>query len=1191
MAINYLPADTTQGLVFEEPQRLPQLPEGKLVAYDGKNIMPTVEGYKSFFGVTNRIGDSTLPADEIQEIISFVTPFGQIVLIALCGDGLWMRSSEGDGTATITETSTEYLVDFTATGKFSWTKIVPLSSANKWKLWTKVILNNRAFFYANGLGFIIEVTSEFAGKILLKKLEPTYIISNVAKQHKIQIVLKEELGNSTFKSIQIDGSVYTKYVSREADMDDFLERIRDSLGGGDISGKNLSVTKGKWTFDIPELAVYTSVGINGAKASGSPLQDFVVTGDPIYPAIFDKTTRHLTPWAVQTINDLLAIAPTAYSGIQGLLLFNKDTGHLSGVGITSISNFSITAWNSATYSVAFSSINISAIVSWLNANKPYPILDAGGFFSDFFGLYISVYIPDIASTNYPKWIAALEAMYEMFSTDLDIGEFSYFKINCPSALYYGSPITKLNIFNYDRFYENSLGQKKLRDAANRKGAYGTFPFGYTTGAFNNLPISIINESPNEYLNFINPALFGSNAGIAQLSVNLSGAYGNIEVTHEYIRCTSTSMPLYAVIDVDSISAAIQVPEVLSLLFLSDNGIKEDLWLVLEADPTEPTSHGGVASSVIRIAFDSISDPTVSYVVPFSAEAVANAYIEPNYLIWTDSSYGFFRPGIKMGKRLKNPFPVYNRYVNGTFTTSNVPLLYNRRFDMTNMRIPIGYFIWSLVNSAGNVKLTRCSLHTNSWKSGLKGIKIESFRHKGSPVSEVNINVPSTPPQKISVSIPSSLSTSQQVIDHVYTGLQQYFPLTTVTKNSDPEATLQGTITKEYLTYDGHIPTVALTKDGTETGESISVISSTNLKMAEVDGIFKARGRLGAWRYNGSIHLSSPTNYMDFVPSISTQANELRVESVRGDIIQVLGAGEGFTLFNSGNIVRANYNGEQNSFVFAELYPVGISDPRHITSLAGTTYFYSPVGLLRSAGSQIEKVDYALVDYLNKFKIPVKLLAADDRYLIIEISEEYLDNLFFDRAIRDGGATKYPEEYSVPSASSIGFLSRQPLDLKTSYIKAYIYDIQLNKWGVCNTQHKALIGFSPWNLTSELISIGDGTYTPKLGQIGSDGKTYIFDEANMDSYIIYGKWGLSRRGKSRLTRVDVGFTKLPKARVAIESSFEGSRIDFSDVQQSEEITKETRETLHFHANGKWHNVRISGIFDLNFLNVGGFVYGR
>jgi hypothetical protein len=74
-------------------------------------------------------------------------------------------------------------------------------------------------------------------------------------------------------------------------------------------------------------------------------------------------------------------------------------------------------------------------------------------------------------------------------------------------------------------------------------------------------------------------------------------------------------------------------------------------------------------------------------------------------------------------------------------------------------------------------------------------------------------------------------------------------------------------------------------------------------------------------------------------------------------------------------------------------------------------------------------------------------------------------------------------------------------------------------------------------------------------------------------------------------VDVGFTELPKATVSIETSFEGSRIDFANVQTSQEITEETRETLHFFANGKWHNVKIAGIFELNFLNVGGFVYGR
>lgn len=1179
MAINYLPADTTQGLVFEEPQRLPQLPEGKLVAYDGKNIMPTVEGYKSFFGVTNRIGDSTLPADEIQEIISFVTPFGQIVLIALCGDGLWMRSSEGDGTATITETSTEYLVDFTATGKFSWTKIVPLSSANKWKLWTKVILNNRAFFYANGLGFIIEVTSEFAGKILLKKLEPTYIISNVAKQHKIQIVLKEELGNSTFKSIQIDGSVYTKYVSREADMDDFLERIRDALGGGDISGKSLSVTKGKWTFNIPEFANYNAISTSIVAANGTALRDISVSADLSVASYLDYATRGFTADAVTTLNEFYALYPTLLNSWD---MYAYITPTFQPGLVPTPNNVTITAWDGAQYTYDVYTYDVGAYIAWMNLHKPPLMASYGINFTIFAGSDIKVTIPMMPYVSFSVWRQFLAMLYHLAS-DAYENIPSYFVHRRDATTYEGVPFSKPNVVDFTNVVYNPLDN--IWDGRPVSGTAVPNPANYSK-----LPVLAGDVPSNIYINFMNPLLYGSDPNLFQASFPFSGGYWNITITTSYIDLAWTSSPLYTIEPITTSSTSTRRIYIPNAAFL---GFTDTIiWFYIKADAAQIPGYnvntlGGGNGLIIRANSLGTSG---DYQLHTTAPAFDTAWScgRANYsLQGSGSHWRSFKAGTEFNAELTN-IENYKlkdgvaKYQLDHYSADIGPpfILISDLFGLLSYSFP----------TTGTFRLSACKLKKSYFLTGYKGMTLQSYRHGNEPAGTFNLTLDSSP-TSISIPIPSSISTSQQIADHIFTGLYPHFPLTTLTKNSDPAATLQGTITKEYLTYDGHIPTVALTKDGTETGESISVISSTNLKMAEVDGIFKARGRLGAWRYNGSIHLSSPTNYMDFVPSISTQANELRVESVRGDIIQVLGAGEGFTMFNSGNIVRANFNGEQNSFVFAELYPVGISDPRHITSLAGTTYFYSPVGLLRSAGSQIEKVDYALVDYLNKFKIPVKLLAADDRYLIIEISEEYLDNLFFDRAIRDGGATKYPEEYSVPSASSIGFLSRQPLDLKTSYIKAYIYDIQLNKWGVCNTQHKALIGFSPWNLTSELISIGDGTYTPKLGQIGSDGKTYIFDEANMDSYIIYGKWGLSRRGKSRLTRVDVGFTKLPKARVAIESSFEGSRIDFSDVQQSEEITKETRETLHFHANGKWHNVRISGIFDLNFLNVGGFVYGR
>lgn len=1178
MAINYIPADVTQGLLFEEPQKIPQLPEGKLVAYDGENILPTAEGYKSFFGISNRIGDSTLPSTEIQEIVSFVTEFGQVILLGLCGDGLWVRAAEGDGTATVTETSTEYTVAFPL-GKFSWTRVVPLASASPWKLWTKVLLNNRAFFYANGLGHILEVESLGAGNLTIKKLEPTYIISAVAKQHKIQIELDLELGNSSYKSVQIDGSYFTKYVSREADVDDFVERIRDAIGGGDISGKSLSVTKGKWTFNIPEFANYNAISASIVAANGTALRDISVSADLSVASYLDYATRGFTADAVTTLNEFYALYPTLLNSLD---MYAYITPTFQPGLVPTPNNVTITAWDGAQYTYDIYTYDIVAHIAWMNLHRPPLMASYGINFTKFAGTDIKVTIPMMPSVSFSVWRQFLAMLYHLAS-DAYENIPSYFVHRRDATTYEGVPFSKPNVVNFAKVAYNPLDN--IWAGRPVSGTAVPNPANYSK-----LPVLAGDVPSNIYINFMNPLLYGSDPNLFQASFPFSGGYWNITITTSYIDLAWTSSPLYTIEPITTSSTStrrIYIPNAAFLGFA--NSI---IWFYIKADATQipgynvNTLGGGNGLTIRANSLGTSGD----YQLYTTAPAFDTAWScgRANYsLQGSGSHWRSFKAGTEFNAELTN---IENdklkdgvaKYQLDHYSADIGPpfILISDLFGLLSSSFP----------TTGTFRLSACKLKKSYFLIGYKGMTLQSYRHGNEPSGTFNLTLDSSP-TSISIPLPASLSTSQQIADHIYTGLHAIYPLTTVTKTADPEATLTATITKEFLTYDGHTPIVAITKDGTETGDTISLISSTSQKMAEVDGIFKARGRLGAWKADGALHLSSPTNPMDFVPSISTQANELRIESIRGKIIQAIGSGEGFTLFNSGNVVRANYNGEQNSFNFAELYPVGIADPRHLGILGGVTYFYTPTGLMQSAGNEIQKLDYALLDYLAQFKIPLKISSAAERYLIIEITEEYLDNLFYDRLLRKGVAVSYPKAYQAPATSSSGILQPPAISLDKPYVKAFFFDTQLGKWGICTRAHKALISYAPWNVTSELISLGDNTYTAKLGAIGTDGKTYIFDEHSTDSYILFGKWGLTKRGLSRLTQVDVGFTELPKATVSIETSFEGSRIDFANVQTSQEITEETRETLHFFANGKWHNVKIAGIFELNFLNVGGFGYGR
>jgi len=102
------------------------------------------------------------------------------------------------------------------------------------------------------------------------------------------------------------------------------------------------------------------------------------------------------------------------------------------------------------------------------------------------------------------------------------------------------------------------------------------------------------------------------------------------------------------------------------------------------------------------------------------------------------------------------------------------------------------------------------------------------------------------------------------------------------------------------------------------GTAWEQLTPTFANMAQIEGIFEARGRLGLWDTTGSIYTSSVTNPVDFTPSIQTRANVLKVDSVRGNIVLVLGYKDGFIIYSTASIILASYQGGTNNFKFSSI---------------------------------------------------------------------------------------------------------------------------------------------------------------------------------------------------------------------------------------------------------------------------------
>ena len=69
-----------------------------LVPYEGYNFLPTSYGYKSFFGTNSQFGISAL-SSRVQHVLLYQIPTYKSRLIALCEDGIWVCTADGQHTS------------------------------------------------------------------------------------------------------------------------------------------------------------------------------------------------------------------------------------------------------------------------------------------------------------------------------------------------------------------------------------------------------------------------------------------------------------------------------------------------------------------------------------------------------------------------------------------------------------------------------------------------------------------------------------------------------------------------------------------------------------------------------------------------------------------------------------------------------------------------------------------------------------------------------------------------------------------------------------------------------------------------------------------------------------------------------------------------------------------------------------
>jgi hypothetical protein len=155
---------------------------------DSHNVLPSQEGYMSYFGVKADLGQ--VPTNfTVQTIVPLRTEHGHIVLVALCLDRMWIAMATGNSVATletvdptpdITHLHLRKTVTWTGLG-FTWLPVAMagIGSAgpvDEQGIWSYGVVNNIIYFYQQGLGRFVSISSLSPTVLAVDSWNPTFIV-------------------------------------------------------------------------------------------------------------------------------------------------------------------------------------------------------------------------------------------------------------------------------------------------------------------------------------------------------------------------------------------------------------------------------------------------------------------------------------------------------------------------------------------------------------------------------------------------------------------------------------------------------------------------------------------------------------------------------------------------------------------------------------------------------------------------------------------------------------------------------------------------------------------------------------------------------------------------------------------------------------------------------------------------------
>ena len=165
-----------------------------------------------------------------------------------------------------------------------------------------------------------------------------------------------------------------------------------------------------------------------------------------------------------------------------------------------------------------------------------------------------------------------------------------------------------------------------------------------------------------------------------------------------------------------------------------------------------------------------------------------------------------------------------------------------------------------------------------------------------------------------------------------------------------------------------------------------------LNMEGQIGIFRADNRLGFWDSDSAVAWSSAVAIEDFTPSVTTFAGVTKFADVQGNIVKILGSGDGFIIYASRSIVNcqplsASPEKWEGEAIFSNM---GVSFDTQVVAAQPDQIHYAitAAGLVSITEGNPEYVATEVMDFLVENSPLYSLFLIEGRYLFISVNSTF-----------------------------------------------------------------------------------------------------------------------------------------------------------------------------------------------------------